>query len=65
MALPTDSEPGRGVEIEYFSLVGFDNPHIENGVEGAFLGVKSSEAIRFRSGVPSDSNEDSAPASEQ
>ena len=68
IALPTDSEPGRGVEIEYFSLVGFDNPEIENGLEGAFLGVKSSEAIRLKCGVPSNSplaTEDSAPASEQ
>ena len=68
MGLPTDSEPGRGVEIEYFSLVGFDNPEIENGLEGAFLGVKSSEVVRLRSGVPSDSpvaTKDSPPVPEQ
>ena len=42
--------------IDYFSLVGFDNPERENGVEGAFLGVKSSEADRVCSQPPSDMN---------
>src|SRR2546422_521272 len=34
--------------------MGFDNPEKENGMEGAFLGVKSSEAVRLYSRPPSD-----------
>jgi hypothetical protein len=54
-------------EICEFSLVGFDNPERENGVEGAFLGVKSPDAVRLHSGAPSDSltrSKPSAPARE-
>ena len=32
----------RPEEIDYFSLVGFNNLERENGAEGGFLGVKSS-----------------------
>lgn len=34
-------------EIDYFSLVGWSNPECLNGLEGAFLGVKSSDAAEF------------------
>ena len=43
-------------EIDYFSLVGFDNPDRENGMEGGFLGVKSSEPVQIYSRPPSDMN---------
>jgi hypothetical protein len=58
-AEPYDPSPapdsGKGEEIEFFSLVGFNNPECMNGVEGAFLGVRSSGALRLCSLPPSGS----------
>src|ERR1051326_4009968 len=56
---PYDPSPapgsGKGEEIEFFSLVGFDNPEGINGVGGAFLGVRSSDALRLCTPPTSDS----------
>src|SRR5204863_3147862 len=59
--------PGQPVEIDSFSLVGFEDPRNENGVEGGFLGVRSSPAgkgsSRTSSSSPSDSKASRKPKS--
>src|SRR5206468_4009495 len=65
---PEQQDPSEGPqqdqpeEIGDFSLLGYGKPGIRNGVEGGFLGVKASAALRLESQPPSDMNANDSPS---